>query len=218
MHKMTKHAWLLMIFYLTQVATPVYSGVWVDSFQRKVVVRTCSSLRRYRWWENHNPWQMDFFFLHASSIMTVRQVSIIAPVSISTFASGMASHNMSPPQPWHVILCAVSLYSGVLIREDSPDDNYSSFPCTFTLYSIHLFFCIETRTHQLLGSSFTKPVNGSSYDWLCRAVHELLQKTQTGSYQYKTDCTLIPNPLLPSPPFLSVCNYVYLIIYLSLLF
>ena len=113
--------------------------VWGSRFalHRKVMVRTCSSVRW--WWENHDPWRMDFFFLHAffghlhlmmhttSSHRLAK--SLYSPVSIHlSLGCGLPPHvptttltvaRHPPCQEPHIL---IPLDGGILIEEDLPDE------------------------------------------------------------------------------------------------
>ena len=111
--------------------------MWGSRFalHRKVMVRTCSSVRW--WWENHDPWRMDFFFLHAffghlhlmmhTTPSHRLAKSLHSPVSIHlSLGCGLPPHvptttvaRHPPCQEPHVL---TPLDGGVLVEEDLSDE------------------------------------------------------------------------------------------------
>ena len=100
--------------------------VWGSRFalHRKVMVRTCSSVRW--WWENHHPWRMDFFLhaffghLHLMMYTTPSHrlaKSLHSPVSIHVPTTTVARHPLC--QEPHIF---TPLDGGILVEEEFSDE------------------------------------------------------------------------------------------------
>ena len=95
------------------------------------MVRTCSSVRW--WWENHDPWRMDFFlhafFGHLHLMMPSHRLakSLHSPVSIHlSLRCGLPPHvpttTVARHPPFQVPHIHTPLDGGILVEEDLSDE------------------------------------------------------------------------------------------------